>query len=212
MPPGTIVDGEVMSIAHEDGTKYWLFDALAVGTEDLAQQGYAQRWERLFGDLEPGLSGPIAVLPFSSGRKEKAALLEQLRKSKAEGIVFKHRAAPYTAGRPASGGTQLKHKFVKTADVAIVENAGNAYRMVVFDGAKRVDVGKVFAGTTNASRKELDAALARGETPVAEVKYLYATDDDQLYQPVFVRTRDDKEPEECAFGQLTHTSRRVVTP
>ena len=89
---------------------------------------------------------------------------------------------------------------MKPADVVI---------MIVFDHGKRFDVGKVFAGTTNESRKELDALLAAGESPVAEVKYLYATADDQLYQPVFVRLRDDKEAEECLKGQLTHTNRDV---
>ena len=59
--------------------------------------------------------------------------------------------------------------------------------MVVFDHGKRFDVGKVFAGTTNESRKELDALLAAGQAPVAEVKYLYATAD-QLQQPAFVRS------------------------
>jgi bifunctional non-homologous end joining protein LigD len=204
LPHGTVVDGEVL---HD---KYWLFDVLAIGDEEVSRLGYIERWERLDGDVEPGLFGPISVLPYAAG-KAKRALLESLRASHAEGIVFKNKHAPYTAGRPASGGMQLKHKFVKTADVVIVENAGNAYRMIVHDGSKRFDVGKVFAGTTNASRKDLDARLAAGETPVAEVKYLYATDDDQLYQPVFVRTRDDKEPEECLRSQLTHTSRRVVS-
>jgi len=208
LPHGTIVDGEV--VPHEGGVKYWLFDVLSVGGEEVSRLGYVERWERLDGDIEPGLAGPTAVLPFASG-KEKRKLLETLRKSQAEGIVFKHKSAPYTAGRPASGGTQLKHKFIKTADVVIVENAGNAYRMVVYSKDKPFDVGKVFAGTTNASRKDLDARLAKGETPVAEVKYLYATADDQLYQPVFVRTRSDKEPEECLLSQLTHTSRRVVS-
>jgi bifunctional non-homologous end joining protein LigD len=208
LPHGTIVDGEVLP---EDGSaKYWLFDVLVIGREDVSHAGYIERWERLDGDIEPGLVGPVAVLPFAAG-KDKRKLLESLRKAQAEGIVFKHKKAPYTAGRPASGGMQLKHKFVKTADVVIVENAGNAYRMVVYDENEPFDVGKVFAGTTNASRKDLDAQLTRGETPVAEVKYLYATADDQLYQPVFVRTRDDKEPDECLRTQLTHTNRRVVT-
>ncbi len=209
LPHGTIVDGEV--VPHEGELRYWLFDVLQIGSEDVSKLGYLERWSRLDADLEPGLSGPIAVLPYAATKKDKRALLESLRASRAEGIVFKKRDAPYTAGRPASGGTQLKHKFVKTADVVIVENAGNAYRMIVHDGPKRFDVGKVFAGTTNASRKELDAMLARGETPVAEVKYLYATEDDQLYQPVFVRLRDDKDPDECLRTQLTRTNREVVT-
>jgi bifunctional non-homologous end joining protein LigD len=204
LPHGTIVDGEVV---HDT---YWLFDVLAIGTEDVSTLGYVERWERLDGDIEPGLTGSIQVLPYASG-KEKRKLLESLRKSKAEGIVFKHKAAPYTAGRPASGGMHLKHKFVKSADVVVVENAGNAYRMIVHDSrGKSVDVGRVFAGTTNASRKELDERLARSERPVCEVKYLYATDDDQLYQPVFVRIRDDKDDDACLLSQLAHTSRDVV--
>ncbi|HEY2364864.1 MAG TPA: WGR domain-containing protein [Polyangiaceae bacterium] len=204
LPHGTIVDGEVVA-----GT-YYLFDVLAIGGEDLSKLGYAERWDRLDGDLEPGLTGSIEVLPYASG-KDKRKLLESLRKSKAEGIVFKNKAAPYTPGRPASGGMQLKHKFIKSADVVVVENAGNAYRMIVHDArGKQVDVGRVFAGTTNASRKELDDLLAAGERPICEVKYLYATADDQLYQPVFVRLRDDKDEDGCLLAQLSHTNRDLV--
>jgi bifunctional non-homologous end joining protein LigD len=208
LPRGTVVDGEV--VPHEDGARYWLFDVLSVGDQDVSRHGYVDRWERLDGEIEPGLAGPVAVLGFAASVDEKRALLARLRAARAEGIVFKRRDAPYSPGRPASGGTQLKHKFVKTVDVVVVENAGNAYRMVVHDRGKRFDVGKVFAGTTNASRRELDERLARGESPVCEVKYLYATEDDQLYQPVFVRVREDKEPQECERAQLAHTSRRVV--
>ena len=94
----------------------------------------------------------------------------------------------------------------------ITENAGNAYTMVVLDVAnqgKRLVVGKVFAGTTNESRKALDDMLAKGEHPVCEVQYLYATDDDQLYQPVFVRLRTDKGAEGCTRAQLKKTNKAV---
>ncbi len=68
----------------------------------------------------------------------------------------------------------------------------------------------MFAGTTNASRKELDALLADGKKPVAEVKYLYATDDDQLFAPVFVRLRTDKAAKACVRAQLLKTDRAVL--
>ena len=97
---------------------------------------------------------------------------------------------------------------MKTADVVITKNVGNAYQMAAFeDGALR-EIGKVFAGTTNESRAELDRLLGDGVTPVAEVKYLYATDDKVLFQPVFVRTRDDKEASACTIDQLVQTDRR----
>jgi bifunctional non-homologous end joining protein LigD len=67
----------------------------------------------------------------------------------------------------------------------------------------------VFAGTTNESRAELDERLAAGERPVAEVRYLYATDDEQLFQPVFIRLRDDKPANECLRSQLEKTRRDV---
>lgn len=208
LPRGTVVDGEI--VPHEDGPTYWLFDVLSIGDDDITSRGYEHRWQRLFEEIEPGLSGPVSVLPMAKGKKSKLALYESLKGAQAEGIVFKHKNAPYVPGRPSSGGSQLKHKFIKSADVVIVENAGNAYRMVVHDGKKQLDVGKVFAGTTNESRKELDARLARGETPVAEVKYLYATDDEQLFQPVFVRLRDDKDAKLCVRSQLAKTNRGVL--
>jgi len=72
-------------------------------------------------------------------------------------------------------------------------------------------LGRVFAGTTNASRKLLDAALGRGDKVVCEVRYLYATDDHQLFQPVFVGIRDDKAAKQCLRDQLLQTNRKVVT-
>lgn len=203
LPPGTIVDGEVV------GDALWLFDLLQVGERDLRGLGYWERFTVLSEELEPALSGPVSVLPAFRGTKAKRALHARLLASGAEGIVFKERDAPYTSGRPASGGPQRKLKFIKSADVFILENAGNAYRMAVWDSAKIFEVGKVFAGTTNESRRALDERLRRGERPVAEVRYLYATDDHQLFQPVFVRLRDDKPLEHCRRDQLVDTNREV---
>lgn len=201
LPPGTIVDGELM----DDG--YWLFDILQWGEEDIRDRGYLDRWELLENEAEPALTGDIRVVPIAKGKKAKRALHDKLRNAGAEGIVFKSKSAPYTAGR---GVTQRKHKFIKSCDVVVLENAGNAYLMAVYDGKKLFEVGKVFAGTTNASRKALDAALGRGEKPICEVRYLYASDDHQLYQPVFVRTRDDKAAKQCLRDQLRTTCRDVV--
>lgn len=204
LPHGTVVDGELL----ED--EYWMFDVLQLAGDDVREHGYLARWDILENELEPALTGSCKVLPVAVGKKRKVKLYRSLRDLGAEGIVFKHREAPYTAGRPASGGTQRKHKFLKSADVVVLENAGNAYLMAVYDGKQLFEVGKVFAGTTNATRKLLDAALGRGERPVCEVRYLYATDDCQLFQPVFVRHREDKTAKECVRDQLLGTSRGVL--
>ena len=200
---GTVVDGEVVEGA------FWLFDVLKVGGKDVTSWPYAKRHALLAEELEPGLSGDVKVLPVVAGAKGKRDLIARMTAQSAEGVVFKDRRAPYTAGRPSSGGTQRKHKLLKSADVAIVMNAGNAYLMVVYANKKPIEIGKVFAGTTNESRKSIDDLLAKGVMPVAEVQYLYATDDDKLFQPVFVRLRDDKKPFECLHGQLVKTNRDV---
>lgn len=207
VPRKTVIDGEL--IAGEDGPVYWLFDVLHIAGEDLRGLGYLERWQRLDGEIEPAIDHPIRILDYAQGKEAKRALYERLRAGQAEGIVFKRCDAPYEPGRPSSGGAQVKHKFVKSADVVILENAGNAYRMGVYDGEELRVVGKVFAGTTNESRAELDARLAAGERPIAEVRYLYATDDEQLYQPVFVRLRDDKDARACLLAQLEKTRRDV---
>ena len=207
LPAGTVIDGEV--VPGEEGPVYWLFDILQIAEEDLRTLGYLERWQRLDAEIEPVVDHPIRILDYAQGKAAKKALHDRLFAAKAEGIVFKHADAPYQPGRPSSGGKQLKHKFVKSADVVILENAGNAYSMAVYDGDELREVGKVFSGTTNESRAELDDLLAAGERPVAEVRYLYATDDEQLYQPVFIRLRDDKEPSDCLRSQLEKTRRDV---
>jgi len=205
LPRGTVVDGEVV------GDAYWLFDVLALAGDDVRTLGYLARHELLDQELEPALGTSARVLPLAIGARAKRALHDKLRRAGAEGLVFKDREAPYRSGRPASGGPQRKYKFIRAADVVILENAGNAYLMGVYDGSAMFEVGKVFAGTTNASRNDLDRRLARGERPVCEVRYLYATDDHQLFQPVFVGLRTDKAEAACLRDQLVGTNREVVT-
>lgn len=204
LPAGTIVDGELL----DDG--YWLFDVLSFAGADVRTHGYLTRWQLLDEELEPALSGSARVVPIASGAKTKRALYNRLVKAGAEGIVFKDANAPYTPGRPSSGGTQRKHKFIKSADVLIIENAGNAYQMAVYNGKKLVPCDKVFAGTTNVTRGLLDVALGNGQYPICEVRYLYATDDHVLFQPVFVRIRDDKAAAQCVRAQLLQTCRTVL--
>ncbi|MBA3540792.1 MAG: WGR domain-containing protein [Deltaproteobacteria bacterium] len=202
LPLGTVVDGEVM------GEEYWMFDLLMLAGTDVRGRGYVERWEMLENELEPALTDEARILPVAIGKAAKQKLYDRLRAASAEGMVFKDRHAGYKAGRNA---TQRKLKFIKACDVVILENAGNAYQMAVYDGKKLFEVGRVFAGTTNASRKALDACLGNGEQPVCEVKYLYATADDQLFQPVFVRMRDDKPAKQCVRAQLKKTDKSVAT-
>lgn len=209
LAPNVVIDGE--RISTDAGVTYWLFDVLQHGTEDLRSLGYLARYAKLKSLVEALNASNVRLVHTAETEAQKRELLKKLQSDHAEGIVFKQKDAPYQQGRPPSGGTQRKYKFIKSADVVITSNAGNAYQMMVYEGDKPREVGKVFAGTTNESRKQLDTLLGSGEKPVAEVRYLYATDDDQLFQPTFVSIRDDKEPSECLFSQLKHTNKAAAS-
>ncbi|MFT4975384.1 MAG: bifunctional non-homologous end joining protein LigD, partial [Myxococcota bacterium] len=206
-PAGTILDGEV--VPESSGPVYRIFDLLADAGTGLLALPYTERYARLE-VLCAGLAPPIVLVKTARTTKQKQALLSSLDQLSAEGIVFKQLDAPYTSGRPASGGAQLKFKLVKSADVFITENQGNAYQMAVYHNGKPQEVGKVFAGTSNETRRQLDDALIAKKRTVVEVRYLYATEADLLFQPVFVRIRSDKAPRQCVLSQLSRTNRDAV--
>ncbi len=121
---------------------------------------------------------------------------EELRSTGAEGIVFKDINAPYTPGRPASGGTQLKFKFVETASFIVTGH--NDKRSVALglinEAGETVPAGNVTIPSNH--------AIPQMGT-VSEVRYLYAhRESGAIYQPVYLGPRDDIPAEECTVDQL----------
>ena len=124
-------------------------------------------------------------------------MLDALRRLKAEGVVFKRHAAPYTPGRPASGGDQLKLKFTATASCIVAKANGTkrSVALMLLDGRKRVAVGNV----TVPANKPIPKAGS-----VIEVRYLYAYPAGSLFQPVCLGQRDDVGPDACTISQLKY--------
>lgn len=204
---GTILDGEVIPSGVGEDSTYWVFDLLKTSGEDIRQLGYLERYQFL-NNLNFGSA--IKIAPCAIGSVKKRELVNKLREEFAEGAVFKKKDAPYVSGRPHSGGNQLKLKFTKTADVFLTSFDGKAYQMAVKDDLGNTrEVGRVYTGTTAGERKRLDLLLQRKERPVIEVRYLYATDGDILFQPVYVRLRSDKIAQECSLSQLIRTNREI---
>ena len=85
-------------------------------------------------------------------------------------------------------------------------NFGNNKAKIKLDAGKTQEVGKMYSGTTNEVRKKLDKMLSKKETVIAEVRYLYATKDSILFQPVFVRLRKDKSLSDCVLSQLAYSN------
>jgi bifunctional non-homologous end joining protein LigD len=186
-----LMDGEAV------GDSYFTFDLLELRGKNLRLRPYAFRLAAL---RELITGSVIRVAETATTTESKRLLLASLRDTGREGVVFKRAAAPYTPGRPASGGDQLKLKFTATAS-CIVGSKSKTKRSVglvlfsaIADGA-RVEVGNV----TIPPNKPVPAV---GD--VVEIRYLYAYPGGSLYQPVYLGQRDDVDPEACSMTQLKH--------
>jgi len=195
-----MLDGECV------GDKYYAFDCMSYHDKDTTAEPYSQRFHRLADLLTPEamyLSNGIRDMPTlvlaNTARtpSEKKKLLADLRKRGSEGCVFKRNTAPYTAGRPNSGGAQRKFKFYATASVIAGRQplGKRSVEMLVFDGKDGVSVGHV-------------TILPNFPVPkmgqVLEVKYLYAYLKGSLYQPVYLGERDDIDKKDCVITQLKY--------
>ncbi len=177
------IDGEIV------GDTIWAFDVLRV-TADMTACPYAGRLEllhKIFGESSSG----IRVVETAMTPDAKLFMFACVREAGGEGVVLKRASAPYTPGRPNSGGPALKYKFVATATVIVASH--NPQRSVNMKLADGTELGSV----TIPPNKEVPPLGA-----IIEVRYLYAHRGGSLSQPVFLSLRKDIEPAECTINQL----------
>lgn len=187
------VDGSFLVDGEAVGEQLFVFDLLEIDGEDIRKTPYDRRMARL---EMLGLDGAVSVVETARTKEEKQRLYDGLNASGGEGIVFKKHSAPYTAGRPNSGGAQVKFKFYATASVIVTgKNKKHSVAVAVMDGNKRVGVGNVTI-PPNRALPEVDAII--------EVRYLYAYRNGSLYQPTYLNDRDDIDPENCSISQLKY--------
>lgn len=182
-----LLDGEAV------GDRFIAFDCLALGKVRLEAHTYRDRWSAL-ADLVRGKSA-IEVLTVVTKADSKRDYLRYLRQANREGAVFKRHDAPYTPGRPNSGGPQVKLKFTATASciVGVRRNGKRSVGIEVLDGNRRVHLGNV----TIPPNQPIPVL---GD--IAEVRYLYAYLGGALFQPVYLGRRDDIPTEQCTVAQL----------
>jgi len=189
IPGNCVIDGESI------GDVFFAFDILTLHGRDLRSQPYR---DRLFA-LNQVISADFGFLKLADTAHdlaEKADLLDKLRRENREGVVFKNLSAAYVAGRPASGGDNLKHKFYATASFIVNKvNCKRSVSLMLFDGHKVVPVGNV----TIPPNHKIPVVGA-----VIEVRYLYAFRGGSIYQPVYLGARTDITAEECSTAQLKY--------
>ncbi len=205
--PDCLLDGESI------GPMFYAFDLLSFG-EDTSGQNLKEwtchkrqvKLKRLFdfASKQGPASVAFAVACTAYSTIEKADLLARLHERRREGIVFKKLDAPYTPGRPSSGGPALKYKFVATCSAIVASlNAGGKRSVGLClwdtnDASKYVEAGNVTI-LPNFPMPKVGA--------VVEVQYLYAfKESGKLYQPVYLGERDDIEPSACTVSQLKFKS------
>src|ERR1051325_456866 len=122
IPGDFVMDGECI------GEVFHAFDVLECNGEDCRFHSYQRRLVTVSGLLNRPDLAHIRFVETATEAVSKEQLFRRLQAQKKEGVVFKRLDAPYRAGRPASGGTQLKHKFYAT--LSAVVSKVNAQRSV----------------------------------------------------------------------------------
>ena len=182
------LDGEAI------GDTLVAFDLLFIDGEDIRGLRYMDRHLRLMNLMASFQRKNITFTETSYSADEKRMNFAQLKADGREGVVFKHIDAPYTAGRPNSGGKQLKYKFCETA--SFIVGKVNAKRSVSLLLNNDVDAGNV----TIPPNHDIPAVGT-----IVECRYLYAFKESGcIYQPVYLGVRDDIPADECTVDQLKY--------
>jgi bifunctional non-homologous end joining protein LigD len=190
IPFDVLIDGEAV------GNTLHAFDLLEVKGNDFRHRQYIDRFAGLIMVIPPNLPA-LRWVSTSIDPNDKVEIYEELRSTNREGVVFKEVDAPYSAGRPNSGGTQLKYKFVESASfIVIARNEKRSVSLGLYDGDKRVPAGNVTIPPNHA---------VPAPEEVVEVQFLYAfKESGSIYQPVYIGKRCDIPAADCGVEQLKY--------
>jgi bifunctional non-homologous end joining protein LigD len=210
---------DIRHAAVEVPVTYYAFDLLGFEDFDLRPLPLTARKSVLQRVLPP-----LGALRYLEHVEEDGeALYHEAERLGLEGVVAKKATAPYKPGRSA---VWLKVRSRKTGDFVVVGftspkgsrgGFGALHLGEYVDGALTY-TGRVGSGFSEKQLGEVSRTLKGQQRPdppcvgpvpkekattwvepviVVEVEYSERTDDGLLRQPVFLRFRDDKRPEEC---------------
>jgi bifunctional non-homologous end joining protein LigD len=199
IPFDVLIDGEAV------GDTLHAFDLLEVKGNCFRNRRYIDRFSGLIMVIPPNLPA-LRWVSTSVDPNDKVEIYEELRATNREGVVFKEVDAPYSPGRPNSGGPQLKFKFVESASFVVTGiNAKRSVTLGLYDGDKLVPAGNVTIPPNHAIPQVGN---------VVDAQYLHAfRESGSIYQPVYLGPRTDIPASECVVEQLkfknepaTHTA------
>lgn len=196
-----VLDGELL-----DGT-YFIFDLPHV----------VRNGEQFIGDRSPWSARHFLLTQLFAAWKpvncqlvftatslaDKAQLVHDVVTQDGEGVMVKHAENRYLPGR---SDKMLKAKFTSTLEAFILQVGRGGKRSISVglynDKGDVVDVGNVTMSDRNLERVSVGN--------VVEVRYLYCGAGNRLYQPAYIKIRDDKTPAECTMDQLKFVNKAVL--
>jgi len=210
---------DIQRAALELPATFYAFDLVAFEGFDLRPLPLVER-KRLLQMLLPR-AGPVRYVDHIPEQGE--AFYDEVSRLKLEGLIAKRADSPYKAGRSPHW---LKLRTERASDFVVVgftepqggRSGFGALHLAAFESKALVYCGRAGSGFGEEQlvtlRALLDEAIratpaCTGPLPtdrghvwvdprfVAEVRYLTWTADGMLRQPVFLRLRDDKSPQEC---------------
>ncbi|HTP53259.1 MAG TPA: DNA ligase D [Anaeromyxobacteraceae bacterium] len=214
---------DVERAARELPATYFSFDLLGLGERDLRSLPLSERkgiLSRLVGRV-----GPVRYADHVEGQGED--FFRAVRAMGLEGMVAKRLDSTYRGGRSRAWVKVRVHRAADFVVVGFTDPARNrpgfgALHLALCEGGAYAYAGSVGTGFREEDLRAIRAELeplgrrtppATGPLPkgrgnhwveprlVAEVRYLERTREGLLRQPVFVRLRDDKSPEECVLAE-----------
>lgn len=185
------IDGEAV------GDTLHAFDILSADGRDMTKASTMERLLRLMNVLAAFKHPHIEFIETAYLGVDKRKLFEYLKAVGKEGVVFKHVDQPYVAGRPATGGSQLKFKFYESASFIVQKvNAKRSVSLVLSKDGALVDAGNV----TIPPNHDIPAP-----SQIVECRYLYAFPESGcIYQPTYLGKREDLTPDDCTVDQLKY--------
>jgi bifunctional non-homologous end joining protein LigD len=198
IPFDVLIDGEAV------GETLHAFDLLEADGNDLRPRRYLDRHSGLLMVIPPNQPA-LRWVSTAVDPNDKIEILEELRQGNREGVVFKDVDAPYSPGRPNSGGTQLKYKFVESASFVVTAcNARRSVALGLYNGDSDND-NDTLVPAGNVTIPPNHPVPEIGE--VIEARYLYAyRESGSIYQPVYLGKRTDIPAAECTTDQLKYKS------
>ncbi|MGH7717341.1 MAG: non-homologous end-joining DNA ligase, partial [Gemmatimonadaceae bacterium] len=205
-----------------------MFDILLDGDDVLLHDPWSERRRRLEARLRNRTSARLRLGDTHRGGGEE--MLERARAAGWEGVIAKHTDSLYTPGVRSDAWLKLKVEFRQEFVVGGFTEPRNTREHVgalllgYFDRDRFLYVGHTGGGFTRAGLKEMGERLkplARKTSPfeetprtnqrahwvrpevVVEVKFSEWTADGKLRQPIYLGTRDDKDPREVGLEPVS---------